>query len=382
MAKYANIASKPASNILTIEVPVDYVTNKPKPKYNLEEIENIRGQGIDYQLPQATIELITQLSKLVGSPEYIRTPVFTRTRVPGATSSAVDEDGWQRKDSSRRQGNPRDGRDGKRNGHGHGHGRGGGGKAPPVSDADWELLKSFKTTAKITPEEKDKLFFEMQGILNKISDKNYDTQKDKILEMLARNMEKEDFERITKLVFDVASSNKFFVSLYANLFCVLLDEYPIFNSMLENEMSNLVDGFASMEFVDPNTDYDKFCEMNLQNEARKSLCLLVAHLMKKNIVSIKQVCVMLTKIQAQLLITLEKENHKDVAFEMTEAIYALNKEGRSYMKEGMEKEDEETQGLWDAVQTFEKAMIKRKPKSMPSFDNKVLFKWMDIADLK
>jgi hypothetical protein len=384
MAKYANIASQSTNpmstsgsgKVFSLEVPANYVSTKPKPKYSLEQIEDMRESGISYNLPDSTIALITQLSKLVGSPEYIRTPVFSRNRQGvGVGNNGVEEGGWQRKESARRPG-----RDQRRPNQGQGRGRDNG-NPPPVSDSDWELLKSYKPTAKITPQEKDKLFFEMKGILNKISDKNYESQTKLILEMLARNMEKEDFERITELVFNVASSNKFYAALYANLFCVLLEEYPVFKSMLEREMTRLVEGFATMEFVDPNEDYDKFCEMNLENEGRKSLCILVAHLMKKKIVTIQQVCCLITKIEELLLMTLEKENHKDVAFEMTEAIFALNSEGSAFIKENIVNENEETKSLWENVLAFEKEMIKRKPRSMPSFDNKILFKWMDISDM-
>ena len=49
-------------------------------RFTLDDINKIKTHGFSYELPESTKKLIIELSKLVGSPEYIRTPIFTKKK--------------------------------------------------------------------------------------------------------------------------------------------------------------------------------------------------------------------------------------------------------------------------------------------------------------
>ena len=51
-------------------------------KYNLEEIEDIIFKGFDYRIPDDVMEKISNLSMQVGSPDYIKTPIFKKRDNP------------------------------------------------------------------------------------------------------------------------------------------------------------------------------------------------------------------------------------------------------------------------------------------------------------
>ena len=44
--------------------------------YTLEKINEILYQGFEYKLPDENLAIISKLSSEVGSPDYIKTPVF------------------------------------------------------------------------------------------------------------------------------------------------------------------------------------------------------------------------------------------------------------------------------------------------------------------
>ena len=46
--------------------------------YTLENINEILYQGFEYNLPDKTLDIISKLSSEVGSPDYIKTPVFKK----------------------------------------------------------------------------------------------------------------------------------------------------------------------------------------------------------------------------------------------------------------------------------------------------------------
>ena len=84
-----------------------------------------------------------------------------------------------------------------------------------VLEAKWDKQQVFKGTKK---EEKigiDKHIDEIRILLNKISDKNYDTNKNSIIQKIKDCLEhnehvNEDVKKVVTVLFDIAKSNKFY----------------------------------------------------------------------------------------------------------------------------------------------------------------------------
>ena len=55
---------------------------KQNMKYNLSDINNIIFQGFDFELPEETLKIISELALQVGSPDYVKTPVFQKRENP------------------------------------------------------------------------------------------------------------------------------------------------------------------------------------------------------------------------------------------------------------------------------------------------------------
>ena len=58
--------------------------------YTLNDINNILFQGFDYKLPEETLKIISELALQVGSPDYVKTPVFQKRDNPMKVEPAHD----------------------------------------------------------------------------------------------------------------------------------------------------------------------------------------------------------------------------------------------------------------------------------------------------
>ena len=186
-----------------------YYTNKMTAKvirYTLEDFNNLIFNGFNYELPSETLKIISELSLEVGSPSYVKTPIFQKKENPIKTEN------------------------------GTGTGGGGGfkkkkGKNMEINDNDWETLRTFQAT-KI--EERVGINSEIDNIrshLNKLSDKNYIDIRNKIMDIIDNvfnnNESPEDIKRVSLTIFEIASTNRFYSKMYADLYCDIITNYEI-----------------------------------------------------------------------------------------------------------------------------------------------------------
>ena len=93
-------------------------------RYTLEQIEDIIFKGFDYQVSEEVMEKISNLAMQVGSPDYVRTPVFKKRDNPMKVEP-TSASGTIKDQSKKRRGN----------------------KAMEISnDEEWDSIKTFQTT--------------------------------------------------------------------------------------------------------------------------------------------------------------------------------------------------------------------------------------------
>ena len=54
------------------------LSNMTTMRYTLEQIKTISFNGFDFNFPSETMQLISSLAQQVGSPSYIKTPIFQK----------------------------------------------------------------------------------------------------------------------------------------------------------------------------------------------------------------------------------------------------------------------------------------------------------------
>jgi len=321
--------------------------------YNLNDFRDVTFGGFDIKLPEETISIITELAQQVGSPTYIKTPIFEKKEMPTM------------KESFERSGSDANFRKKRRGNQG----------MEMVNDEDWETIRTFQATKMVQKEGLDAKFDTIRSCLNKISDKTYEEQCVKIIEVMDQLESGEnDMLRIGNAVFEIASNNRFYSKLYADLYTRLIHKYEIMNTVFENNLSSFLEVFTKIEYVNAEENYDLFCKINLDNEKRKALSTFFVNLSVTKIITDDKIIEFAANLLKQVLTFIDQENKKNEVHEIVENIAILyNKEIFSNSKILMPTGE-------TIVKTIER-LAKSNAKSFVSFSNKSIFKFMDMVDM-
>lgn len=320
--------------------------------YTLENINEILYQGFDYNLPDKTLEIISKLSSEVGSPDYIKTPVFKKRENPMKTE--VPPSGFKKKRGKNQE---------------------------IVNDADWESLRTLQSTKVEVKTDIDSHIDNIRVNLNKLSDKNYIDIRNKIFDIidniLLESTEYEETLRVSTIIFDIASTNRFYSKIYADLYSDLLIKYDIMKNTFENNFNKFTDLFNNIEYVDPKVNYDKFCEINKTNEKRKAIASFYLNLMINGIIDKHQIMLITRNLLEQIYLFILQDNKKNevdelseiIAILYTKKIYADNKDEESLKIDGC------------TIDEIIAKISNSKVKDFSSLTNKTVFKFMDLVEM-
>tara|TARA_B110000967_G_C18885773_1_gene563897 strand:+ start:1885 stop:2853 length:969 start_codon:yes stop_codon:yes gene_type:complete len=309
-------------------------------QYDLININKFKKADSQYIVDDAIILLIKSISEKVGAPSYIKTPTFHNKK---------------REEKKKKQRKNMD-----------------------ISDDDWKAIKDFQITEKKDKEGIDKLLDMIRCELNKISDKNYEKQKDRILEMMTELMTNDSFNdvdksNVVKLIFDIASNNKFYSFVYAQLYKELICVYSCMNNILTEHINNYKDMYKNIEYCDPDKDYDKFCRNNKLNESRRSLTSFIVNLNKLDVISTTVIFDMIDYLKNITKEMSTDSKNVNILSEITENIYILIAESKNKLK----LHDEED---YEKIYNYVIHMKSLKAKNEPGLSSKIIFKYMDLFD--
>ena len=333
-------------------------------RYTLKDFVDITFNGFDIKLPEETLVIITELSQQVGSPTYIKTPTFQKRENIMKSSP-----------------------DGFSGGGGSGNGSLNGdfkkkkrSKATEIlNDTDWETIRTFQTTKIEQKVGIDAHIDTVRFWLNKMTDKTFSEACEKILEILNQLIQEDtsniDMMRIGNAIFVIASNNRLFSKLYADLYCHLIENYEVMKDVFNENLTAFMELFNCIEYVDPEKNYDKFCKINLDNERRKALSLFFVNLTTNKIISESKLQSMACLLLNKLLQFVKETDKKNEVDEITENISILY----LYNKHMFELCDELFDGLKFA-ESIEK-LAHCKAKTYPSLSSKSIFKFMDLIEM-
>ena len=326
-------------------------------KYTLDAINAILFAGFDYKLPDEVLENISNLALQVGSPDYVKTPVFQKRENPLKVEPLVKDAGGYKR-NKRSKGNE------------------------IVNESDWDQAKPFQPTKIEGKVGLDSQLDVIRAYLNKLSDKNYIDMRNKIIDILdvltAETAAIEiDMSRVSSMIFEIASANRFYSKMYAELYSELSSKYEVLMDTFETNFSKFTDLFNNIEYVDPGTNYDKFCEINKTNEKRKSLASFYLNLMANGIIPKIQIVTIIRNLLAQIYTNITLDDKKNVVEELTETVGIL------YTRELCDKFTTTEYELIDGLTISEVVtrIAKSKVKDFKSLTNKSLFKFMDLIDM-
>jgi hypothetical protein len=267
----------------------------------------------------------------------------------------------------------------KKTGSHYSHKKSGRSHTKQVTDEDWEAVRNpvpFKATVIDKKEGIEKSINDIRVCLNKISTKNYQSQLETIIEnidhILSDNENKiEDMKTIVRSIFDIASNNKFFSELYADLYKALGDKYSEFNLIIDEFLFQYKENVKEIVYVDSNTDYDKFCNYNKTNDRRKALSAFIVNLMKKQIITKSVLLDIILYLQGLVSNYIDESNRLNEVEEITENLFIIIPNIKA-----------ECRGLddWNAIVENVSECSKLKAKDKQSLSSRAIFKYMDMVD--
>ena len=320
--------------------------------YTLENINEILYQGFEYNLPDKTLEIISKLSTEVGSPDYIKTPVFKKRENPMKID--VVSTGFKKKRGKNQE---------------------------IINDAEWELLRSFQSTKMEEKTEIDSKIDIIRVNLNKLSDKNYIDIRNKIFDIIdnlvLESIDYQDMLHVSSIIFDIASTNRFYSKMYADLYTDLSTKYDIMKDTFENNFNKFIDLFHNIEYVDPKINYDKFCEINKKNEKRKSLASFYLNLMNNGIINKHQIMIITRNLIEQIYNFISQDDKKNEVDELSEIVAILYK--KEIYEDTNNDDSMKIEGF--TISEIITKIANYKVKDFKSLTNKTLFKFMDLIEM-
>ena len=328
-------------------------------RYTLEQIEDIIFKGFDYQIPDDVIEKISNLAMQVGSPDYVKTPIFKKRDNPMKVEPSDSTFVPIKENSKKRRNNK---------------------SMEVLNDEDWDSLRTFQTTKIEVKTGIDADFDSIRSFINKMTDKNNIEMTNKIVEIIEKLVSENSELELTGIgsnIFEIASSNKYYSKIYAQLYANLSSKFEFIKTKYQENFNKFTELFETIDYIDPNENYDKFCEINKINEKRKSLAMFYMNLMLTGVISKAEIILITRNLLAKVYKFISLENKKNEVEEITENIAILYKKD---LYEDVEGNNYDKIDGFTLSEIIEK-IAKSKVKDYKSLTNKALFKFMDLIDM-
>jgi hypothetical protein len=243
-------------------------------------------------------------------------------------------------------------------------------------DEKWDRTPAFVATKIEVKEGIEKKINDIRILFNKITDKNYEIQKEAIIAKITEFSDDidagEDLKKISPVLFEIAKSNKFYSEIYARLYKELIDRFSFFNDTIEPFMNQFMDSLNTLEYVDANVNYDGFCNYNKMNENRRASMAFIVNLMKKNIKLPIDILDIIIHFQQLAIKYISEDNRVNEVDEITEVLSIVILMIYSDYKDNEKWNNE----IFPIIKMFSVFKIKEKP----SLSSRSIFKYKDIVD--
>jgi hypothetical protein len=244
-------------------------------------------------------------------------------------------------------------------------------------ELSWENIRNFKITKIEKKEGTEKYINEIRICLNKMSNKNYDTQQPLIIQKISEMEDEEQLLKVATAIFDIASTNKFYSEIYAKIYKELMDLYPVFQTILNDFLLQFLTSISDLKYVDPNVDYDAFCNYNKQNDKKKATAVFIIHMMKQNVILPENVLDIIHNLIVKLETCMDIENQLNELEEMTELVNLFLLEGYVFLSSVFLGEIEKEK--WEQVILKINEFSQLKVKDKKNLSSRVIFKYMDLC---
>jgi hypothetical protein len=245
-----------------------------------------------------------------------------------------------------------------------------------------EFNPGFKQTVIEKKSGVELLMNDIRISLNKISEKNYEThhaiiiskireiQESQVEEGTSKESPEESICKIATIIFEIASTNKFFSEIYARLYKSLLEVFPeFFVNILKDFIEGFADKMTAIRYVDQSKNYDEFCNYNKENDKRKASAVFITNLVKSGVVSMDTVKSVVVSIQRIVDATVMEEDKGNEVDEIVENLFLLLTSNPDILR-----------AIQDCVKPRVEEIAGMKARGLPSLSSRCIFKYRDILD--
>jgi hypothetical protein len=342
--------------------------------YTIADFENFIFDGIAYTLPSTILDIIKNLERELAFT--VDTSVSTSTH--NNTKKYDKSHGTTNVNTKTTYSSYNNNNNGKRHPPNKGQYNN-----KSVKDEDWEIIRNFKSTKIESKEGIEKMVNDIRLLLNKVSNKNYETQIPVIIESVKQFMETlqnnesseyhevEDFAKLTKIIFDIIYTNKFFGELYAKLYYELIQLDSLFMDVLKDQIGK-IKTVQDLTYVDPNKDYDGYCNYTKSNDGKKSFIAFLIQINKYEPTIFDSILELLDYYVNMSMEYVDIENRMNEIEEMTERIFLIITKSEQVL---IDHSHWKTDILHKII-----ALSQMKMKEHKSLSNRIIFRYMDIID--
>ena len=253
------------------------------PTLSLAMFESVVFGGRYAPPPPEVVSSLQALSKLVGSPSYSRTPNFRRE---------------------------------------------------VFQNKKWDNFRVFKKT-EIVAEPKtavEACATVVRGLLNKLTERTVDTTTASVLEAVqSSDLSSEDVSALCDVICEIGSASAYYAGTYAKIAAAMLESVSPMRGVIEAKLDGFADSLLEITSVSAD-DYDAFCKMNAQKEARKGSGLFLINLAKNGVVPTSYVIATCSQLDTMIRENLDDSEKRQHLEDLSAMLIAFLRETDSELR--------------------------------------------------
>lgn len=221
----------------------------------------------------------------------------------------------------------------------------------------------------------DSVIVSLQSIINKLTESNYEEMLHKCKELFIPifedvNADEAYLETISENLFVLTSMNG--LKVYADFYTDMLSCFPVLYAVFHESTKRSLQRLSTIRYVNPDVDYDGFCESNKENESLRKVVLFFKHLFTNKILAEDNYIQLCNTIMLLMITNLQAENRKDLTEEYAELLSIV------YIQEVLRKSTELF--LEKSFHACIRFLANSKKSAFPSLSSKTIFKCMDMME--
>ena len=150
----------------------------------------------------------------------------------------------------------------------------------------------------------------------------------------------------------------------------------VFNEVLVSFLSNYSNSIKDIVHVNPDEDYEGYCQYNKKNDMRKATAVFIVYLMKEGILPVLKVLSLIVSFQEISIQYVDEENRTNEIEEIAEILYLFLEKGITTFLNC------KAEWIWKFMITKHiNTFAKYKKNDKKSITSRAIFKYMDIVQL-